>query len=144
MPTTRQQQADEHKDQGRHNEKIYRWLVENLIPADPSGVGWVFVVMQYAAYHYTTAKLIEEGARLTRYHHDRRNDDGTVFRGHISVVGQYLGSDIETAYDMLHSLGQQARYQTAYRRFNRADDALLEIRLQDIHLQAVKTACGVA
>lgn len=140
---TKQQQIDDHNEHGRHNESIYKWLVANLIPAEPNGVGWVFVLMQYTAFQYTSAKLLDSGARLTRYHHDRRNDDGTVFKGHITLVGEYLGPDAEVAYEMLHQLGQDSRYRSIYKRFSSAEAAKVEIGLQDFHLQEIKRLCDV-
>jgi len=135
-------EVEGHYDQARHNEAVLDYLMKHVIPERPDFADWVLIVMHYAAFHYTKAKILRDFDADVKIHRSRRGEAGEVEEtGHNELVSDCLGEDVGVAYRELYFRGQEVRYRPFFKMWSDPAKALQELRLQKLHLDTIRAAC---
>jgi HEPN domain len=133
---------EDHYAHARHNEALISILIEEVIPRHPEFYDWTLVVMEYAAFHYTKAKLLGLGAQDVKLHRSHRDVTGAIDEvGHNDLVSDHLGEDAAVAYRELYFRGQEVRYRRFYTKFTDPKQALQALALQRVHLDTIRQVC---
>lgn len=131
-----------HYEHAQHNEQLLDYLTKHVIPQRPDFFDWAIVIMQYAAFHYTKAKILRDHSKSAVIHRSRRTESGDIDeQGHNELVSDCLGEDVGVAYRELYFRGQEARYRPFYTKASDPKRALQELALQRAHLDTVRDAC---
>jgi hypothetical protein len=105
--------ADQYDAQGRHNEDFYDYLCAEVLGPRSHFSDWGFVVVFYAALHYTKAHLMREHGEWAPTHKGKYGKDGLWVEGHNDLVERRL-KPAYLDYKELFDASIQARYVGMY------------------------------